>query len=373
MSLTKSTDVFVIGGGPAGLAAAIAARQKGFSVIVADRAQGPIDKACGEGLMPDGLKALAELGVSLDECETGSFRGIKFIGAEGRVEADFPEGRGIGIRRMLLHNALQAHAERVGVRTQWGVRVTAIAWESVTVDGQKVRARWIIGADGQNSQTRQWAGLSKCTSRDRRIGMRQHFKIKPWSDFVEIYWSMLGQAYVTPISANEMCVALISKKRFASFDSGLANFPELRDRLSNAPRSSNPKGAVTIYRHLDSVCRQNIALIGEASGSVDAITGEGLAMAFRQALGLSEALVEKNLALYHREHRKISKLPEFMANTMLLMDKSSWLRTRTLRALVQKPRLFEQMLSIHVGAKPLVAFGTDGIVNVGWNLLSTRA
>jgi 2-polyprenyl-6-methoxyphenol hydroxylase-like FAD-dependent oxidoreductase len=57
------TDVLVIGGGPAGLAAAIAARRKGFSVAVVDAAVPPIDKACGEGLMPDALSALAELGI----------------------------------------------------------------------------------------------------------------------------------------------------------------------------------------------------------------------------------------------------------------------------------------------------------------------
>jgi flavin-dependent dehydrogenase len=116
----KCTDVFVIGGGPAGLAAAIAARQQGFSVIVADRARGPIDKACGEGLMPDGLDALREFGVSIDGCETGSFRGIKFVGREGSVQADFPRGHGIGIRRLLLHRALQRHAEKLGVTTWWG-------------------------------------------------------------------------------------------------------------------------------------------------------------------------------------------------------------------------------------------------------------
>ena len=92
MTLTlplKSTDVFVIGGGPAGLAAAIAARQQGLKVVVVDSARGPIDKACGEGLMPDGLDALRQLGVSLDKCETGSFRGIRFVGGDGSVHADF--------------------------------------------------------------------------------------------------------------------------------------------------------------------------------------------------------------------------------------------------------------------------------------------
>ena len=368
----RSTDVFVIGGGPAGLAAAIAARRRGFNVIVADRARGPIDKACGEGLMPDGLDALQELGVSLAECETGRFRGIKFVGPEGSVHADFPRGEGIGIRRLLLHQALHSHAENLGVKTWWGVRVTNAGDGVVVADGKAIRCRWVIGADGQNSQTRGWANLSRCVSFDRRIGMRQHFKVKPWSELVEIHWAKEGQAYVTPISAHEICIALISKRRFQSFDSGLTHFPELLQHLEEAPRTSNPKGAVTIYRHLRSVVHGNVALIGEASGSVDAITGEGLAMAFRQALALSSALAKGDPAQYQAAHRKIAKLPEFMSNAMLLMDKCSWLSSRALRALDRKPSLFEKMLSIHVGDRPLVPFGSHGFVNLGWNLLTVR-
>jgi menaquinone-9 beta-reductase len=366
----KCTDVFVIGGGPAGLAAAIAARQQGFSVIVADRARGPIDKACGEGLMPDGLDALREFGVSIDGCETGSFRGIKFVGREGSVQADFPRGHGIGIRRLLLHRALQRHAEKLGVTTWWGGRVTGARDGEVVVDGHPIRCRWIIGADGQNSQTRQWAGLSRCVSSDRRIGMRQHFRIKPWSEFVEIHWAERGQAYITPISEDEVCVALISKRRFQSFDSGLTHFPELLQHLKAAPRTSSPKGSVTIYRRLNSVVRGNIALIGEASGSVDAITGEGLAMAFRQAIALGCALAKEDLSSYEAAHREIAKRPEIMAKAMLLMDKSTWLRSRALRTLDRKPRLFEQLLSIHLGERPLVPFGSGGYMNLGWSLLT---
>lgn len=368
----RSTDVFVIGGGPAGLAAAIAARRQGFNVVVADHARGPVDKACGEGLTPDGLDALQELGVGLDECETARFRGIKFIGPEGSVHADFPRGHGIGVRRVLLHQALHRHAEKLGVNTWWGARVTGASDAAVVVDGNAIRCRWIIGADGYNSQTRRWANLSRCVSFDRRIGMRQHFKVKLWSEFVEIYWAREGQAYVTPIGADEICVALISKRRFQSFESGLTKFPELHQHLRYADRTSNPKGAVTIFRRLRSVAQGRFALVGEASGSVDAITGEGLAMAFRQALALISALTKADIATYQAAHRQIAKLPEFMANAMLLMDKSSWLRSRALRAFDRKPSLFEQMMSIHGGERPLVPFGSHGFINLGWNLLTAR-
>jgi 2-polyprenyl-6-methoxyphenol hydroxylase-like FAD-dependent oxidoreductase len=125
MDLPHSTDVFVIGGGPAGLAAAIAARRRGFEVTVADLEHPPVDKACGEGIMPDGLAAARALGVNL-EGEGQAFRGIRFCHGGERVQADFPQGRGLGIRRTALHRIMAEQAERAGVRLAWGTRITGI-------------------------------------------------------------------------------------------------------------------------------------------------------------------------------------------------------------------------------------------------------
>src|SRR5580698_8313161 len=104
----ESATVFVIGGGPAGLAAALAARRQGFNVTVADGAHPPIDKACGEGLMPDGLAALRTLGVGWDSphCSPDglSFKGIRFVDRGISVESPFPEGDALGIRRTVLHS-----------------------------------------------------------------------------------------------------------------------------------------------------------------------------------------------------------------------------------------------------------------------------
>ena len=363
------TDVFVVGGGPAGLAAAIAASRQGLRVIVADRAQPPIDKACGEGLMPDSLEVLARLGVSLEGCETGTFHGIKFIGPESSVAAEFPQGRGLGIRRVLLHQLLLEQAQKRDVEMLWGARVSAIRDDAVLVNGKKITCRWIVGADGQNSRVRDWAGLSAGSGRTQRIGLRQHFQVCPWSDYVEIYWGSHGQAYVTPVGSNEVCVALISRPKFNSFLEGLREFPELAARLQDATSSTRARGALSISRQLKHVCRGNVALIGEASGSVDAITGEGMALAFRQALALAPALVAGDLSKYAAAHSKINRLPEFMSRSMLLMDRSRWLRSRSLRALSRQPGLFARMLAVHVGEMRLKDFGASGLLNLGWQLL----
>jgi len=362
-------DVLVAGGGPAGLAAAIAARQQGLSVLVADCAVPPIDKACGEGLMPDAQDALEQLGLRIENTQTGTFHGIKFIGPEGAVLARFPRGEGMGIRRTLLHQILLEFAVKLGVKTAWGVRICGLQEAGVRVGSEVIIPRWLVGADGQHSRVRNWAGLSAAREHTQRIGIRQHFSVAPLSDFVEIYWGAEGQAYVTPIGRKELCVALISRKRFVSFEAGIAQFPELACHLRTAQRTTPIRGAVSISRSLKSVVRGRIALIGEASGSVDAITGEGLAMAFRQAQALGQALAANDLSLYQAAHREISNLPSFMAHSMLLMDKNSWVRHHALRAFVRKPALFERLLSVHVGELSLKNFGLRGMLTLGWQVL----
>ena len=108
------TDFFIAGGGPAGLATALAARQFGFRAMIADAAHGPIDKCCGEGLLPDGAVALRELGVAFPSI-TPRFHGIDFIDGAIRARGCFSSGPAFGLRRTVLHTLLHEAAVRAGV------------------------------------------------------------------------------------------------------------------------------------------------------------------------------------------------------------------------------------------------------------------
>lgn len=361
MALRSHCDILIAGGGPAGLATAIALRQRGADVLVADAMQPPVDKPCGEGLMPDARRELARLGVEPDTRHGAEFQGIRFSGDEAQVSADFPHGLGLGLRRTQLHRLLLQRAEDLGVRMLWNAPVTLRAGEPVALGTQSLRYRWLIGADGQASRVRAWAGLEAASIRSRRFGHRAHFRLLPdsgypWSPYVEIHWGSRGQAYVTPVSRDEVCVSAMTREPGLRLGDILAAIPALRDRLSAAQQSTPERGALTVTRRLHRVASGNVALVGDASGSADAITGEGLAMSFREALLLADSLAAGGLDLYAARHSQILTLPQHMASLMLLLDRFPRLRARILPVLAARPQLFAGMLAVHVGEQPMPQF-----------------
>lgn len=367
---TGSLDVFIVGGGPAGLAAAIAARQKGLSVIVADGAEPPIDKACGEGMMPETQTALRDLGVELTAGACYRFRGIQFNEGQTRVAADFPEGWGIGVRRTLLHEAMIQHAEKCGVKLLWRTPVIGIAPEGVHLPTGTVGAKWVIGADGSNSRVRRWLALDAAVHSSQRVASRRHYRVRPWMEFMEIYWSSRSQAYVTPISGDEVCIVSMGETAAdASFESMLQATPELSERLIGAEMCSRERGAITVMQSLAQVCRGNVVLVGDASGGVDAITGDGLRLAFRQAVALADAMERDDLRNYARVHRKLARRPKWMGRLMVQFGQNAGMRHQVLRTMRSNPKLFARFLAIHVGQATPAEVAFAG-AQLGWQWLA---
>ena len=354
-------DVFIVGAGPAGLACSIACALKGLTVHVADAIEPPIDKACGEGLLPDALEALAALGLDpihdLNSNEAHPLHGIRFFGDNGAIaEATFSRPAR-GIRRTILHQFLLDRAISLGVHLHWKQSVQQIEStpQSVLVrtNRETFHTRYLVGADGPRSRVANWAGLTREVLRSRRIGLRQHYAISPWSNFVEVYWSNDGQAYVTPVSPTQACVAFVANEKIPPPAEALTNFPALARHLAQAQPIGSARGSITLGRTLHRVTKDNIALIGDASGSVDAITGEGLALTFRQATALATALHTNNLATYRQAHRRIQHLPTIMSRALLLMDSHPALRDRIITLFERHPSLFCHLLQIHIGNTPL--------------------
>ncbi|HEY9304858.1 MAG TPA: FAD-dependent monooxygenase, partial [Mycobacterium sp.] len=201
--VTYDADLLITGGGPGGLAAALHARRQGLSVIVAEPRDSPIDKACGEGLMPGGLAELASLGV---DPAGMPLRGIAYLSESHRAEAPFPGSLGRGVRRTTLHAALASCAKEQD--TQWiPERITTVEQDAHGVTAAGIRAKWLIAADGLHSAVRRAVGINAVAGTPRRYGVRWHYQVPAWSEFVEVHWSRWGEAYVTPVEPDLVGIA----------------------------------------------------------------------------------------------------------------------------------------------------------------------
>ena len=367
--MRRACDVMVIGGGPAGLTAAITCALRGMTVTVIDPVRPPIDKACGEGILPDGLLALRELGVEFADGESARLRGIHFLSGDSETKAEFTDGFGAGVRRTTLHARLMARAAELRVKLRWGSRAEDISEHKAMVDGQELPFEFGVIADGQNSIWRERLEFGAYQVKRQRFGFRKHFRVAPWSELVEVYWRDGAQMYVTPVGASEVGVALLTSDQHASFEQELKLFPALDRRLAGAETCSKLRGAASVTRTVTHVTRDNLALIGDASGSVDAITGDGISIAVHQAAALAVAFGRNDLSGYEDAHRRIMRRPRRMGELLIALDRHPRFREKALRALTRHPEWFGKFLGMHTGAIAMHEFGLGNALKLGWEIV----
>uniref|UniRef100_UPI003F6F8ABB NAD(P)/FAD-dependent oxidoreductase n=1 Tax=Microcella sp. TaxID=1913979 RepID=UPI003F6F8ABB len=331
-------DVLIAGGGPIGLATALELHARGLTAVVLEPREGTIDKACGEGLMPGALAALGRLGV---DPAGHPLRGIRYQDAHRAVTHRYRSAAGRGVRRTVLHDALRARATAVGVETRHE-RVESIEQhdDHVTVDG--MRARWLIGADGLHSTVRSAAGLdrpARASTRDRRrYGLRQHFAIAPWSDLVEVTYLPEAELYITPVDDGTVGVAVLAPRPL-DLDAALDQAPAVRERLAGAAEASTLRGAGALRQRTRARTAGRVALVGDASGYVDALTGEGLRVGLAQAEVLADCLARDDLRGYERAWARSTR--DFRVLTAgLLAAASSPVRGLIVPAAAALPRVF---------------------------------
>ncbi len=363
----KPVDVAIVGGGPAGLATAIEVARRGLRAVVLERRQGPLDKACGEGLMPPGLRALEAFGAleHLGPADSSRIEGIRYwqedgVSAEGRLPGD----GGLGVRRLALIHALRRAAVQHGAqleegRALLGFRVHDDGVALSTTEGV-LHARFLVGADGLASRVRALAHLEGPEVPLKRYGLRQHFRRAPWTRWVEVHLTDGVEAYVTPVGDARVGVAFLwEKDRLAQPDIGalLLRFPRLAAELQGAPSDSTPRGAGPLFRRAKRVVAPRVALVGDAAGYVDAITGEGLSLAFTCARALGEALPQAleagagaaALASYERAFARTFRKYAWLTRAMLALARRPALRRPVIRALSHSPRAFSRILGWAVG------------------------
>jgi flavin-dependent dehydrogenase len=337
-------DVLVVGGGPAGLATAIRCALAGLQVTVAEPRAAPIDKACGEGLMPAAVARLASIGV---HPAGRPFRGIRYLDASHRADALFRRDHGLGVRRTALHAALTQRAAQLAIPVL-PVRIAEFVQHADRVTAADIEARYLVAADGLHSSIRRACTLDAPPARHPRFGLRRHYRIAPWTDLVEVYWSLGAEAYVTPVADDLVGVAVLGASS-GDFDSRLAAFPALRERLAAAEPVGGVRGAGPLRQNVRHRVSASVLLVGDASGYIDALTGEGISVSLAQAAALVECLQAGRVADYEHAWRRVTRKSRLLTTGLLWSRHSSLLAPRIVPAAQNLPRLFTTIVN-HIAA-----------------------
>jgi flavin-dependent dehydrogenase len=320
-------------------------------------------------LLPEAIAALRRLGIELDSSLVFPFSGFRFSDENSSATAQIPAGNAFGVRRTVLHRLLVDRAVDLGVSFLWGTRVTHLESHGAQTSSRFVPCDWLVGADGHPSGVCRFAGLKSGRRSRFRFGFRRHYEVAPWTNRVEVHWRERCQMVVTPIGAGEICISVFTSDPRLRLDRALSQFPDVARRISGAYAVSVEAGAVTLLSCARAVTQRNIALVGDASCTVDGIAGQGLSLAFQQALHLADALANKNLAQYESAHRLIIRTPVRMTRLLLAMNANSALRRKALRLFAAKPALFAKMISIHTGEPTPGALNAAEILNLGWRVI----
>lgn len=336
-------DVLVVGGGPAGMATALHATRAGLHTIVLEPREAPIDKACGEGLMPAAVRALQRMDVTVDGMP---IRGIRYGAASVHADTDFSHGLGLGVRRTELHARLHDACLREGVEFR-PTRVQDVEQDADGVRAGGLSARYLVGADGLHSLVRRHVDPQAHPGRRRRWGIRAHFAVAPWTDRVEVHWNGSSEAYVTPVAPDCVGVALLGS-RGGSFEERLRSFVQLRGMLPAQP-VARPMAAGPLRQDVSTRVRGRVLLVGDAAGYVDALTGEGLAIGFACAEAAVRRIVSSNAAAYEHDHRRITRRYRLVTEALLFAASRTPTRRLIVPTAARFPAVFGRVVSLLSG------------------------
>ena len=392
MTTSARVDVAIVGAGPAGCATALACARRGLEVLLVDRARFPRDKPCGEGLLPSGVGALAELGLLASVRRTAlRLDGVGFSMDEDDAPAAiaaFPDDArapayGLGVRRRdfdaLLLDAVRAQPTATvlpGVGAGAPLRRDDGAVSGIATDVGPIAARVVVAADGLRSRLREALGLDRpARTREERVGLRAHLRVSslPFGARVRIIVARELEYYVTPLSATEVQLAILGTRAAfrhvalsaTTFHDHLRAHPRLGPLFGDAEPIDRPLGAGPFRQRVRGVVAEGALLVGDAAGYVDAITGEGIGAALRQGIAAGDTianaftaagrksrapLAAAALAPYADAHDAIVRDGDRLTELVLLLARHPWLARRAIRSLARRPKVLQHLLRVHSGA-----------------------
>ena len=350
-------DVICVGGGVAGSVTASLLARNRHRVLILERTRFPHDKACGEGILPHGVRGLERLGVPLSPVTR--IRGIRFrVGAESAL-LPFSSGHGLAVRRYHLDQALLSHARDVGVEVRRSA-VRRVEPSRVFTDRGPLETRFVVGADGVHSMLHRAFGC-QVRSSSTRIGFSTHFSnLDPDPDLVEVVCFSKGEVYIAPVEPGLTLVSLLVDRKLNLQRGDVPMF--LRHLLPGRFQDTSPAtpilGATPVSQTVDRVSGDRWLLVGDSAGCADPIGGQGISMAILggelAAQVLDAALKEDApLSIYAQRLRRLKEPGEKLTKLLYLMAR----RPRIVEWLFRRQGDLSPFMRMATGEQPFTGLG----------------
>lgn len=378
-------DVLIIGAGPAGTALATRLARDGFTVAIADRSAFPRRKPCGEFLSPQCVPYLDALGLGgvLDELGAQPVAGMRLLAYGARADGRFRQlpGRpahdrhGYGVRREHFDHRLLQAACAAGASFLPRHEFVALRRDAGgTVVGADLRgpggvvpvaARWLVGADGVHSKVARALGVQRRLGWLDQFALVAHFDGVPPRPEADVHLLPGGFFAATTVDAGVHSVNLVlprarlSQRGDRDWDQfvadQLAGAPDLQQRLAGARRQRPWRGIGPFGFTTTRTSLPGAALVGDAAGYVDPLTGEGIYFALFGARALGDALAaalhgpataDHALAGYRRARRRELGPRLFAARVLQRALRWPWLVRAALRGLGRRPALADLVVTM---------------------------
>lgn len=315
-------QVAIAGAGPAGAACAALLARAGVDVVLLDAQRFPRFKACGEFMSPQCVPLLEQLGAAqaLRRAGARELRGMELFGHGRRARGRFvdigraraPVDYGWALRREVFDAQLVEHARRCGAQVFEGWRVCALErGADGGVKGMHLRgpggqrrslaANWTIGADGLRSKVASELGVQREDRGLRRIALTTRYRGVDTRSLAQAHFFEGGYFALAPVDQGLVSVNLVlfeelyhrsGLERDALFESWAQRLPAVREALGAGERVDPLRGLGPLARTTTQQTFDGAALVGDACGYVDPLTGEGIFFALHGAASLAPALLD---------------------------------------------------------------------------------
>lgn len=286
-------DLAIIGGGPAGTAAAITASRLGRRVLLLERGRFPRQKVCGEFISPEGGALLEALGLHDLVCRAPRIAHARILAERSVAEATLSPAA-VSISRYELDHALWRLAVEAGADCRQQVEAREITGPgpfNVATSAGAFRARAVINASGRWSNLRR-SRLARAP-REKWVGWKAYFRQPELAASVDLYFFASGYCGVQPLGNG--CVNVCAMVRAGSADSitqVLALHPMLWERSRAWQQVSETVATAPLVFAPPDAEEGGVLFAGDAAGFIDPFVGDGISLALRSGVMAVSALLE---------------------------------------------------------------------------------